>query len=218
MEEYLTFKKFNSVEEAQAFSNILNQINILFEIQDDSLKNSDFTLLEDNSPKVFIKIKSTDFLKANEFLHQQAKADIESSDKDHYLYSFTNDELLEIIKEPDTWSEFDYELSKKLLAYNGINVTPEMENAFKEKRIKDLSQEEPTSSIWTIFGYISAVLGGLLGIAIGLGLWKSKKTLPNGSIIFTYSEKDRAHGQRITIIGVGMFIAFMCAKIKFSLF
>lgn len=42
----------------------------------------------------------------------------------------------------------------------------------------------------------------VLGILIGYSLWTSKKTLPNGQIVHSYSEQDRGHGKNIFYIGL----------------
>lgn len=81
--------------------------------------------------------------------------------------------------------------------------------------MKDLSQQESGNSLWTIVGYISALLGGLLGIVIGLTLWRAKKILPNGERIFIYKPSDRWHGMVISIIGIGIFILIIILGILF---
>jgi hypothetical protein len=219
MNQYLTYKKFYTLDEAQELLDILKQNNISGQIQDDTIRKADFTVLDDNSPKVAIKLRPEDFPVVNSLLGEQAKkqVDLSEADKDHPLFTFTNDELLEVVMESDSWSAYDVALAKEILVKNGIVVSEAMEGVFKEKRLKELAKFEPAGSAWTIFGYVSALLGGILGIIIGWNLWKSKKTLPNGERLYTYSDKDREHGIRIVIIGVVMFVLILTLRIVYRL-
>ncbi|HBG69809.1 MAG: hypothetical protein A2W93_00325 [Bacteroidetes bacterium GWF2_43_63] len=192
---------------------VLKNHDIQFEIEDNSRPVQEIFLGMDTAPTVLLKLFQEDFLKANELLLSKANDDIASAESDYYLYSFEDDELLEIVAEQDSWSAFDVQLSKKILSGRGIPISTSLEKAMKEKRIKDLSKKENNSSIWTTFGYISAFLGGILGIAIGLSLWKGKRILPNGSKVFIYHDDDRLHGMYITFIGIIMFLSLVIMQI-----
>jgi hypothetical protein len=68
----------------------------------------------------------------------------------------------------------------------------------------------------TTWGYISAFLGGVIGIAIGLNLWTMKKTLPNGERVYVYNENDRNHGKIMTVVGIIVLLCsvYIQAKIR----
>lgn len=51
------------------------------------------------------------------------------------------------------------------------------------------------------WGYLLAITTGVFGIIIGSSLLKSKKTLPDGQKVYTYSENNRAHGKNILLLG-----------------
>lgn len=215
---FLTYKKFPTSEQASELIGILNQHEIIFEIEDDSKQMSDFILGQDVNNNFVVKIHPDNFLKVNNLLNDNAASLIDSVSKDHYLYSFDNDELIEVVSEPDKWCELDKQLAKHILNTKGIVVNKELEDALYKKRIKELSVEEKGSTIWTTIGYISAIFGGLLGIAIGLNLCTSKRTLPDGTRTYIYREKDRKHGQFITIFGIGMLIIWIYIRVQFQYF
>ena len=218
MTKFLTYKKFGNSDQASELIDVLNQNDIQFEIEDNSRNISDFIIGQDIESKILVKIHPDNFTKVNQLLDANAASLISNVDKDYHLFNFDNDELLEIISEPDKWCELDKQLSKKILSDRGIVVTKELEAALYQKRFKELTVKETSSTIWTTIGYISAFLGGLLGIAIGLNLWTSKRTLPNGTRAFVYTEKDRMHGQIITILGAVMFCAGIYLQIRFHYF
>ena len=84
----------------------------------------------------------------------------------------------------------------------GREITELELTQIRKQRIAELSKPEPGQNVYIIIGYISAILGGLLGIFIGWHLLSYKKTLPNGNRIYAYSQNDRIQGNRILIVGI----------------
>jgi hypothetical protein len=214
----LTYKKFQSLEQASELIDILDQNKVAFEVEDNSGNVSDFIVGQIIENNIAIKIHPDNFTKVNVLLNTNAASQIDNVDKDHYLFTFDNEELLEVVSEPDKWCELDKQLAKKLLNERGITINNALEDALYKKRIKELSVEEKGSVIWTTIGYISAFLGGILGLAIGLNLWTSKRTLPDGTRAYIYSAGDRRHGMIITIIGGIMFCTGIYLQIRFHYF
>lgn len=89
----------------------------------------------------------------------------------------------------------------------------EMLATLKNERLKILSKPEENQKPWIIAGYLFAFLGGGIGIIIGYSLWKSKKTLPNGDRIYSYSSEDRKNGKRIFLISIIIFPLALILKI-----
>ncbi len=177
-------------------------------------------MLEDISPAVDItftgnphekeielKIPQADFERAHTLLEKEVEIGIDNVDQDHYLFEFTDEELLDIQAKPDEWGEFDLILSRKILASRGKDISDEEIDTLREKRLEELSKPEDKQTGWILLGYITSLLGGVLGMTIGYILWKQKKTLPNGQKVYTYREEDRNHGKIMLIIGVVVFPA-----------
>ena len=206
-EEFLTFRQFNDAETAKELIVVLNE-------------NSIETLLEDNSAvfdpsfannileKDFrIKIKQKDFIKANVALERVYQSQLEIIDKDYYLFSFTNDELEEIIFKPDEWGELDYQLSQKILKERGREINKQQLSQIKNSRIKELAQPGKLSLGAFAFGLFLSLILGIPGIVFGWYVSNFKKTLPDGQRIFIYDENSRQKGNWIFIVGI---ISFMC--------
>ena len=206
-EEFIIFEKFNTESLAVDFGSLLNKNKIEFLIENISI-NFDPILSNNEFGKEYcVKIKKSDFEKANDILREKAKTEIIEIQDDYYLLSFSNEELIEVIEKSDEWNKFDVELAHKLLKERGIEITAEQINEIKTQRIIELSKPEEGQNIYIIIGYVCALLGGLLGIFIGWHLLTYKKTLPNGNRIYAYSENDRKQGNRILILGA-VFIVF----------
>lgn len=206
-EEFITFEKFNDQNSAKELGELIAAQNIEFLLEDNSL-SFDPTFANNGFGKEYcIKLKKSDFEKANKILADKSENQINEIDEDYYLLSFTDDELIEVITKSDEWNKFDISLAKKLLKDKGKEITPEKIEEIKRQRIIELSKPEEGQKGYIILGYITAFLGGLLGIFIGWHLLTYKKTLPNGNRIYAYSENDRKQGNRILTIGY-IFLAF----------
>lgn len=125
---------------------------------------------------------------------------LDKIDKKYYLFSFTNDELYEILIKSDEWNPFDYKLAQKLLINRGEKVDAEMLDSLKKERLKVLAKPEQNQNSWIVAGYLFSFLGGGVGIIIGYSLWSSKKTLPNGERIYSYKSVDRKHGKIFSLL------------------
>ena len=205
IEEFITFQKFNDQNSASELGDFFKEKELEYQLEDNSL-SFDPTFANNGFGKEFcVKLKKSDFEKGNAFLLEKAEKEILEIDKDYYLLSFTDKELFELIAASDEWSPFDVSLAERLLKERGKEVTPEEIEKIKTNRIVELSKPEESQRTYIIIGYITAFLGGFLGIFIGWHLLTFKKTLPNGNRIYAYSDNDRKQGNRILIIG-GIFL------------
>jgi surface antigen len=68
-----------------------------------------------------------------------------------------------------------------------------------------VAQQGQSATGWIIAGYIFALLGGLLGVAIGATLWNSKVKDAYGNKVQKYNAGTRRHGFIILVIGAVMF-------------
>ena len=196
----LTFQRFNDIGLANEFAERLTQLGIYCEIDNQTVP---FDVTYANNPlenDIRIKLHPEDFTKANTALDEYYKSQLDSIDKDYYLFSFTDNELEEIVRRPDEWNRLDYQLALKLLKDHGIEIKPEVIESYQQRRIAVLSQTENMSIWWVYIGYATAVLGGFLGMVIGFLLVYGKKTLPNGTSVYINSDKLRFHGKLILAI------------------
>ncbi len=206
-EELLTFKRFKDPDIANDIAEKLKSSNVYYEIENDD-KFFDATFANNPMAKeTRIKLKASDFIKADEALETYYQTQLTNIDRSYYLFDFTNKELFEILEKPDEWGDLDYQLSKRILIERGENLQQTELNYLKERRIKELSKPEKSSRRLILAGYASAIFGGLFGIIIGRILANTKTTLPNGKLIYTYTDSDRSHGNTISIIGFAVLAA-----------
>lgn len=203
--EFLIFKKYNEKETAEALTNLLQAHGIAYQIDQD---RENLDVLYGTSPSTkfyYVKIKADDFPKANALLLDLGNANLETIDKTHYLFEFTDEELFDILSKPDEWNALDYQLAKKLLKERGREVNDDIIESLKKQRIVELAKPDERNRVWIFIGYLSILFGGLFAIIVGWHLFTYKKTLPDGQRVYEYSEKDRRHGKRIFYLGMIVF-------------
>ena len=216
-EEFITFQKFNDQIAAMDLGAILHEGNIDYELENAS-PSFDASFANNELSKEFrIKIRKQDFEKANGLIKQISLSQLDSVDKDYYLFDFTDEELMEIISKPDEWGQFNFLLAQKILKARGKEIKPEEVEELNEQRLEELAKPEGEQEGWIIAGYIMSFLGGLLGVFYGWHLLTHKRTLPNGKSVYAYSQSDRKHGNRIFLIGIFFSLFWILIKIVASM-
>ena len=212
MREFITIKTFNDEADYFNFLEILESREIPYQTETFN-STIDPATLRPLEKEFHVKVRQMDFSQVNSLLDEIAIEAIKQADKDHYLFSFSDIELYEIIAKPDEWSAFDYHLAKKIIKDRGKTIDDDFLKSLKKARIEDLSKQEKSQPAWIILGYAFAMIGGAVGIAIGWYMKNQQKTLPNGQRIYLFKEEDRQHGTRIFYIGMVMFVLLIFIRL-----
>jgi hypothetical protein len=212
-EIFAVFKKFSDPDQAKQLVQLFEGHGIVCEIVDNS-PAIDITFSANHlQNEVQLKIKQSDFDKANLILEMDADKSLNNVDPAHYLFDFTNEELYDILLKPDEWNPFDYKLAQKILKERGQTISSDLLASLRKQRIDDLAKPERGQKPGIIIGYFLAIVGGVFGMFIGYHLWTFQKTLPNGEKVFAYSYEDRKHGRNIFITGIIIFPLLLILQI-----
>lgn len=219
----VTFQKFKDAEIANDLTQKLSEAGIYFETETGENYFDPSFAKNPVKEQVLIKLRPSDFEKANMVLDEYYKSLTNEVDKDHYLYDFTDEELKEILIKPDEWGPLDYQLAQVILKERGREVRTEELESLKENRIYELSRPEKSNHWLVLTAYFLLVSspfwnvwvrfsGFFIAIIIGSVLSSGKKTLPNGKTAFMYTPNDRKQGKIIVIsaavLVAGFFIYF----------
>jgi len=212
--QFLTYRKFTDKSEALELSELLTKNNIDFILEDTSASFDPSFANNEFNNEFRIKLKKSDFELVDQLQLEISVNQIDSIDKDYYLFGFTDQELIEIITKSDEWSNFDYVLAQKILKDRGMEINKELLNTIRKQRIEELAKPEGSQKVWIIAGYAFSFIGGLLGLFIGWHLLSYKKTLPNGDRVYGYSMEDRTQGSYILINGIIFLIIWTIVGIS----
>lgn len=167
--------------------------------------------------KFEVLINEDDLAAAKKILSDLAAVELDQVASDHYLYSFTDLELQNVLIEKDEWNETDVLLSEKILTDRGIKIDYDRLNEQKSLRDAELSKPKGGQFGWIIIGYISAFLFSFLGLVIGYFIWKAKNKLPNGQKVPAYNEKSRKHGMAIFLISLVIFPTIIIMRVALDI-
>ncbi|MBF9140141.1 hypothetical protein [Hymenobacter properus] len=215
MLDFLPFQSFPSAEAAQPLLTLLRQHEIPFETATDTgelVFNPAFTF--HNTYATFVvKLHGADFeyvRRLQEDAHRDALAALSP---DHYLFSFTDAELFDLLAKPEEWSPLDVTLAGQLLRQRGRDVSADAIRLLREHRVVEQNKPELNNKGRIRLGYLFALLGGFGAIFMGWELYSHKKTLNDGRQIAGYSAHDRVHGLRIMTLGTASFILWIAVRL-----
>jgi hypothetical protein len=191
----------------------LDKHDIPYRIEENSPSFNPTFINNELTKEYEVKIKSEDFTRVNQLLKDQANEDINQVEKDYYLFDFTNEELMEILTKADEWGSFDYQLARKILTDRSVEVNDKTLSDLTKNRIEELKAPEPAQISWVVIGYIFALAGGVIGLFVGWHLSTYKKTLPDGEMVYGYSETDRKHGKWIFYLAIVVFVICIIYKL-----
>ena len=198
-EKFIYYKSFFEEETFIEFKQFLKKNKIEFEskVENPNIYHTSANVI---TPEYIVKIKQSDYDYVEGLVSEIMKNEVENVNSDHYLFSFSDSELYEIITKPEEWSSFDFQLAKKILKDRGKEIDETLISKIKEVRNENLAEPEEYPKSMVLVGYFSSFLGGFLGLIIGYILLFSKKTLPNGEEFYTYPPKARNHGLGILVL------------------
>ncbi len=199
MQHFVAFKKYTDAALAHETQQLLQDNGIVSRLADNGASlDSSFGAL---NTEYEVQLYPADFERADALLQLQALTWIDDLPQDYYLFSFTDDELHEVLYKKDEWSDLDYVLARELLAQRGMPIDEAYERCLREQRLAELARPEEA-------GYT-----GGMSIISAHAIHTQKKTLPDGRTVFTYTQKDRKKAYNELIIGiitaVGGFLYFV---------
>ncbi len=205
-EAFVIFRKFANYTTLKKLQVTLEEEGIPSVLADDQASvDVTFTGGAAINTQYEIRLRQSDFKRAEELMETVVAKEVEEVGADYYLFQFTDEELYDILLKSDEWNTFDYVLAQKILKERGKPIDDALLGALKRQRLEMLAKPEENQQPWIIVGYVFAILGGFLGLIIGYFLWTSKKTLPNGTKVFSYAEKDRKQGKIIFYVSLIVF-------------
>ncbi|GGG36613.1 hypothetical protein [Hymenobacter glacieicola] len=212
MSEFQSYQRFPNVEVAQPLLQLLHQHNIPYETKLDQPRIDPSFAFNPTNSYFVVQLRPEDFDIARTLELDANDALTVSAAPDHYLFSFSDEELLDVLLKPDEWNSFDVALARRILRQRGHDVSPALTERLRQQRLQDLARPEPPQKAWILFGYAMALLGGIVAVFIGWHLYSHKKQLPNGQQVLAFQPRDRAHGLRIVVLGGVCFLLALASR------
>ena len=199
----LTYARFYTEEECRELCAFLEKHNVPYLIEKDREVLDKIYAGDTFDPLVNLKISSDQFNKVNELILTDFEIDIDKVAKDYYLFSFSNQELQNVLTGGNEWNYFDRALANKLLKERNIDLT----DTTLTKNVPDLKPYH-VSIGWVLFEYLLAILFNYVGIVIGVATLAAYKTMADGTKQKMYDTPTRDHGRILLIIGLVRTVGF----------
>lgn len=207
--KFVRYRTFNDKAIATQLCETLSNNQIPFEWEstegffDASFANNDILNL------YYVKIRPEDFAKVDQLLMNSVVEDKQEPVGDYYLFSFSNDELLEVVYKPYEWNEFDLYWARKILAARGVEIKAEHIEEAKKEELKKIKKPWELGKAWVfcalaagVFSlFILHVFWSLAVFFVGLYIAFGKRTTPDGERIYAFSENDRFYGKLCMVVG-----------------
>jgi hypothetical protein len=120
----------------------------------------------------------------------------------------TDQELLDIYINPEQYQEAFVNQSRQELMRRGVSLDKYENERATQILLKTEQFQEGRSGndLYIGLGFVSAVLGGLIGIYAGYVYSQSKHRGPTGKEYYVYNKETRDKGRIMLIIGVFAFL------------
>jgi hypothetical protein len=211
----IVFKTLTNIEEAEKIGEHLALGGIAYEIESPpQLLDRNF-IGEQPMPEHYIKIRPSDFTKANEIVEEFYKNIAVTVGKDYYLYDFSDDQILDVANHKNEWGDLNYYVALEILTKRGISYDKQLTNALEEEAAA--IAPHPAKPFYLVLIYILLAVSFILpypylsiaGLIVGSFLYGASKTLKNGTRIPYYDANSRKNGIIIIAIAVLSIVWFL---------
>ena len=210
--QYGVFRRFSDQDEAESFTIDLKARGFRAEYVLNA-PVQDPLFVGNGMVRYLVTLPTDEFERAEKLLLEEAGSNMDEIPADHYLHDFNDRELMEVLVKPDEWSADDVVMAEHLLRERGMPVSSDAVDIMREARLSDLRKEAPPQTPFIVVGYIAALLGGLIAVAIGWYINTAKRTLPNGERVYVYRASDRRHAARIFSLGILIFLGWFALRL-----
>ena len=202
------YKDFVSVEDAKAFTELLNSHDIPFAAEVPQALIDPSIVGTGMLPKAIVKLLPEDFKRVNELLADQIKGASFADVQGHYLNQFETDELQDIFTQPDKWTVEDVQVAKIILKERGVPISEEQVQQLRESRLQEIRDGKPGSKLWMAIYFLSILLIFLHPIffvaGVGMGYYYAfgKSVDPDGHRHFVFDPQTRFYGKMMLFGGL----------------
>ena len=208
MPEFENYQAFETTESAEAvLGTLLLELNIPYRISK-VRSDADVMFAKSSMPmNIWLQIYPADFDRVTKLLETGAYETVKL-DKHHFLNSYSETELREVIYKADEWNATDHAMARKILESRGIRYTPAELEEIRASRLQELRRPRSGMGL-VISGFAVLVLGGILSVILGWGLYTATRTDPIGRKFYEYDERSRKAGYLLVVLGIAVFIYYV---------
>ncbi|RTQ46217.1 hypothetical protein EJV47_22050 [Hymenobacter gummosus] len=210
---FIQYQQFSTAGAAQALLALLEEHDIPYQTSRTRPAAEPSFAFHDAHQGYLVHLRPADVPRANALQDEENRRLIADADPGHYLFGFTDQELMDVLAHRADWSRYDVQLAEHLLRQRGHAPEVQGLQQLHTDQARQLPAPERSRPGWLIWGYVTALLGGVGGILLGWHLYSSRETLPDGRQHHTFSAHDRVHGLWIMGLGLVALLGFTALRL-----
>lgn len=203
------YETFSTISDLNELTSLLDKNRISYKIEDHPIIMTSTLSLGDDFKEFTLYLNQQDFENVKKIHYSLIDLQIQNLDTSYYLFEYSSDELRDMLRLPDEWNKFDYQVAQYLLEKRGEGVEQTEIEEIEQERIRVNSRPEKDPVFWIVLGYSAAFAGGLLGLIVGVHLRTHKKNNVKrraGSWIYAFN----------TTAWYNYFVCFHCCFCHFN--
>ena len=165
MDNFIEYQRFPTIESAVELIDILEENDISYRIND-SLGSFDIAAssMSPFDKQVVVFIEEENFEKVNLLFINDNSPKEDNTDNDHYLYSFSDEDIIEVIANPEDWAELEVTLAKQIVKQRDLKITAEAIKSARKERFEEQLKVEAETKAQVSGGYSWFLWIGILSI------------------------------------------------------
>ena len=172
MEDFIEYQRFQTLNDAAFLIDLLDANQISFKI-DDSATRFDMaaTAINPLEGGIVLKIRQSDKVRVDQINFTTTET---ASINDHFMYSLSDDDIIDVIVNPEDWTDEEISLAKEISKQRELKPTAELIKSLRIEKKADYikeqieQQKEQTKQTKLISGGASWFL--MIGILSGLNI------------------------------------------------
>ena len=140
MDEFIEYQKFATLNDATFLIGLLDANQITFKI-DDSAKRFDIsaTTINPLEEEIVIQVKQSDKERVDQINFKSTET---ASINDHYMYSLSDNDILDVILNPEDWTDEEISLAKEISKQRNLIITAELIKLLRKEKNADKINEK----------------------------------------------------------------------------
>ena len=144
MDEFIEYQRFATLNDTSFLIDLLDANQIPFKI-DDSATRFDLaaTTINPLEGGIVLQIRLSDKERVDQINFKTTET---SSINDHYLYSLSDNDIIDVVVNPDDWTEEELILAKEISKQRNLKPTAELIKSLRKDKNTDKSNEQTKQS------------------------------------------------------------------------
>jgi hypothetical protein len=154
MDNLIEFQRFPDFNAASELIDILEANQIPYQV-DDSATRFDIASASTNpmENQIIVRIRETHFETVNNLFEKKTSQTDENNDVDHYLYTFSDNDIIDVIANPEEWTETEVKIANEIFKQRGLKPTAELIKSVRKEKIQEQNKKVTETRNRFVLGY-----------------------------------------------------------------